>query len=281
MSSWRWAAKAGLVSAIVGMGCRGPESFHGQGLRGTGGSVGTIAVTVPDGGAAGTEAPSGGGAGDTGSAIPGGAGSVGSVGSVGSTGEAGATAGAASGESGAAGTVASAGTSGTTAAAGTSGGTSVTTTDAGAGTAAADAAPEAPPLQPYATTGWKPSASITAAGPDVVPAKAIDGNLKTRWTTGRTQRGDESFVVDLGKVMPVSQVVLDDSGDPADFPVAYKLELSTDGTAFKTAKTGAGAAVTTIAFDETSARYLRISQTSTTPGPAGSWWSIDEVRVYP
>ena len=149
---------------------------------------------------------------------------------------------------------------------------------------AGPASPEAPPLVPYPTTnGWMLSASVTAAGTNNVPAEAADGQIATRWTTGAPQKGTEQFLIDLGKVESVSEVVLDDSSDTTDFPVSYKLEASTstDSSKYVTVATGKGAVVTTMTFPDRKARYLRITDTGTTTAPGGAWWSIDELRVYP
>ena len=91
--------------------------------------------------------------------------------------------------------------------------------------------------------------------------------------------GGETFVVDLGKAEPVSRVVLDDTTNPQDFPIAYTLEVSTDGMTYTSVKTGQGATKTDIQFDRVNARYIRIRQTGT-GGAAGSWWSIDELQIF-
>jgi hypothetical protein len=154
--------------------------------------------------------------------------------------------------------------------------------DGGAGGASVpppvDAAPEVPAAVPYATMGWVVTASITATGPNDVAANAIDGSLATRWSTGQAQVGNESFSVDLGAPLSMSQVMLDDSSHPGDFPAAYTLALSRDGVAYDTVATGAGAIVTTIRFTPRVARFVRLLQTGTTPL---SWLSIDELTIWP
>ena len=154
--------------------------------------------------------------------------------------------------------------------------------DVGAGGASmpppVDAAPEVPAAVPYPTTGWVVTASITAPGLNDVAANAIDGDLATRWSTGQPQVGDESFSIDLGARVSMSQVVLDDSSHPGDFPAAYTLTLSTDGVAYFTVAMGVGATVTTISFMPRVARFVRLLQTGTTPV---SWLSIDELTIWP
>jgi hypothetical protein len=141
----------------------------------------------------------------------------------------------------------------------------------------ATATVEAASTTPYASTEWVGAASVSASVTEL-PPKAFDGNIATRWTTGRAQIGDESFIVDLGAAMPVSQVVLDDSTHPTDYPAAYALDLSSDGKKFTSVESGAGSMVTIVCFRESSVRYIRIRQTSATSLSA---WSIDELRVYP
>lgn len=270
-----------IVVGIVLAGCQGPEEFHSKlgGLPPGTGGAGTLPVVVPPAGGAGTGAVIAGGAGTTAVPDP-----TGAAGTTAITGAAGTVAGGA-GTTGAAGVNGTAGTAAAgTGAAGTSAtaGTGGAPRDAGAPDAAGsgprDAMPEAFPTTPYASTGWKPMASVTAAGAADVAANAFDGNPGTRWSTGRAQMGNETFTVDLGASRTVSRVVLDNATHGQDFPAAYTLEVSTNGTAFMNVKMGAGAAVTDVQFTRVMARHIRIRQTGTTPM---SWWSIDELKVYP
>ena len=158
--------------------------------------------------------------------------------------------------------------------------------DGSGGSAGADmdaggrgSASEAAASQPYGTASWKPTASITAPGDD--PLNAFDGMITTRWATGRNQMGDESFLGDMGAVVPIARVVLDDTTDAQDFPVAYTLAVSTNNRTFTAVAMGAGSTVTDVGFAQVRARYIRINQTGMTPTPTGNWWSIDELRIYP
>jgi hypothetical protein len=271
--SKRWLV---VVAALAVAGCQGPEAFRGglsssggpSGAAGSPGAAGT-GIPIPTTGEAGT------GAGGTGTPIP----TTGQSGSAGPTGLAGAggTGGDPTGGAGVAGTGGDAGTG--------AGGTLAV--DAGAGGTggrrggfdggARDAQVEtAPPSVPYASTNWKPTASITAAGNADVATNAFDGKIATRWSTGHAQTGGETFLVDLGQTMSVSRVVLDDTTNPQDFPAGYTLEVSTNGTTFTAVKMGKGATVTDIQFARVDARYVRIRQTAT----GGSWWSIDELKIY-
>jgi hypothetical protein len=289
-----------LAAAVIALGCE-PETFHahlnasqpigaagtgilsggagvspGAGPAGdTGSGAGTAGITGLPTGDAGTGAGGPGAAGINGGA----AGTTGGAG----TGQAGTgAAGTGQAGTGAAGTgqagTGAAGTGGRRGNAGTGGGAAGTGGRPDAG--AADAPSQTPASQPYPTAAWKPTASITAAGNADQPPNAFDGMIGTRWTTGRNQQGNETFMVDLGSALPVSRVVIDDTTHPTDFPAAYTVELSLN-TTFNGVKMGTGARVTDIQFPQTMARYVRIRQTGMTPAPAGSWWSIDELRIYP
>jgi F5/8 type C domain len=278
-----------LVVVAVVAGCQGPESFHDRpgaggepgGVTGVAGSPGVagagvlpIMVTGQAGtgsgpaGAAGSDPLAGQAGATAGNGTVTGAAGVGAAGNGTVTGAAGTGAAGTGIVTGGAG--ASAGATGTPDAGGTG------RPDAGAPDAAADVGA---PSVAYASTAWKPTASITAAGTADLPPNAFDGKLATRWTTGRNQTGDETFVVDLGQSVPVSRVVLDDTTNPLDFPVAYTLEVSTDNKTFTAVQMGRGATVTDVRFTRVVARYVRIRQTGMTAA-AGSWWSIDELRIY-
>jgi F5/8 type C domain len=262
-----------VVGAVIVAGCSGPESFHDRSGANTPtgtagmmtGTAGTIAIMVP--GTAGVDGTAGAGvAGDTG-----GAGAAGGAAAPGTAGVIGGTAGISGGAAGAQ--------------AGAGPGTAGAAVDAGAGgklgTAGAsppDAAVEAPPPKPYSAAQWKATASITAAGAADLPPNALDGNITTRWTTGRAQTGGETFLIDMGVAQSVGRVVIDDTTNPTDFPAAYTLEISTNNTSFTSVKTGTGAMVTDIEFAPAMARYVRVRQTGTTPV---DWLSIDELRIYP
>ncbi len=87
------------------------------------------------------------------------------------------------------------------------------------------------------------------------------------------------LTVDMGGVGMISGVSYD-FGGATDFPVAYKLEVSTDGTAYAQAAVGAGVAgVQKIALaTRQNARYVRITQTATT---GTNWWSIYNIMLTP
>jgi beta-glucosidase len=130
-------------------------------------------------------------------------------------------------------------------------------------------------IDPYDPQYWKASASKVPAG--FPAANAIDADRTSRWATGVAMAAGDSFTLDMGGAAMISGVTYDDGG--ADFPVAYKLELSTDNAAYAQVATGAGTAgLTKITFARQNARYIRITQTATT---GTNWWSIYNIALTP
>jgi beta-glucosidase len=128
---------------------------------------------------------------------------------------------------------------------------------------------------------WLASASESSLSTDPPqlynpPSLAIDGNGSTRWSSGAAQVGGEWFMVDLGAIAAhLTELVLDASGSPSDFPCTFQLDLSSDGEHYATVATGSGSAVTAISFADHAARYVRVTQT----GTSTSWWSIHELSL--
>jgi fibronectin type 3 domain-containing protein len=123
-------------------------------------------------------------------------------------------------------------------------------------------------------TGWVVSALVGGS-----PGNAIDGNISTRWSTDSLQTNGQWFQVDMRSAKTIFKIVLDTTPSPNDYPRAYQVKLSNDGTNWgNPVATGAGySAVTTITFAPQTARYVRITQTGTA---AGNYWSIHELNIY-
>jgi hypothetical protein len=125
-------------------------------------------------------------------------------------------------------------------------------------------------------SGWVASASSTESGGS--PARAIDGDVTTRWSTGASQANGQWFQVDMGATNTFFQIVLDAGSSTGDYPRGYRVNLSNDGSTWGLPMaSGAGTSqVTMITFATNSARYIRVTQTGSTSG----WWSIHEFNVY-
>ncbi len=123
-------------------------------------------------------------------------------------------------------------------------------------------------------SGWL--ASSSGGEP---PANAIDGDISTRWSTDALQAGGEWFQVDMQTTQLFGKIVLDTTPSPNDYPRGYQVNISSDGINWGSpVATGNGSsAVTTIPLGPQTARYIRVTQTSSTPG---NYWSIHEFNVY-
>jgi hypothetical protein len=271
-------------------GTTGAAGTHGQaGTTGASGTTGSAGIS----GIAGTTGSAGT------SDVGGTGGSLGSAGISGSTGSGGAAAGFGGPSAGGVGGEAG----GTGGRSGTGGGN----TDAGAADVVVrDASVD--DAGAYMRTGWiatgmpesLPPAMRNPASSDNLDAKnAIDGNPKTRWSTGLHQVGNETFTLDFGETISFSKVVLlagqPGGQDPNDVPNAYSVYVSADGMNWgQPVLMGKGMTpasgqpgLTTIMFPmPQAARYLRIAQTghtgsTTDPKVFGAYWAICEITVYP
>jgi RHS repeat-associated protein len=124
------------------------------------------------------------------------------------------------------------------------------------------------------TPGWVASATSNSTGN--VPANAIDGSATTRWSTSAAQT-NQSFTVDMGTAQVFNQLTLDAGTTPNNFPRAYSVFVSSDGTNWGSAiVTGTGTSqLVTINFANQTARFFRITQTATN----STTWSIQELNV--
>jgi hypothetical protein len=155
--------------------------------------------------------------------------------------------------------------------------------------------PRGPAIEPLARVPGAvlPVSSISAfipAGDDAGVAGAmLDGNILTRWHTGREQRPGDSLTIDLGSVREVNGVEMLIGGYVADFPRQLSIATSTDGSAWGDAWTG-GTAMTAFAaaigdplsvtlpfaFAARPARYVRLTETA---AERVYYWSIAELRI--
>jgi mono/diheme cytochrome c family protein len=122
---------------------------------------------------------------------------------------------------------------------------------------------------------WK----LTASHNDKEAAKAIDGDLATRWDTRKPQSPDMWFQIDLPEPTDITGLILDTGKSRNDYPRKFKIELSTNGTEWeKLTLQGEGdAGVIDYLFTKpTKAKSIRISQLGEAKG---TFWSIHELQV--
>jgi hypothetical protein len=132
--------------------------------------------------------------------------------------------------------------------------------------------------RPLPRDAWLVSASRADAAHG--PTLAVDGDAATSFSTGPMQKVDDYFQIDLGTKSGFCTLVLDtgtNTTTQGEYPRSYSVELSDDGTTWsKPVASGTGKAVTTIVFEPSEARYVRITLTK---ADATHAWSIAEVRV--
>jgi hypothetical protein len=133
----------------------------------------------------------------------------------------------------------------------------------------------APPVA-YARTTW--TATAFATGGTDTPPKAIDATAGTRWSSGVGQANGQWFQIDMGVAQPFVELVMDSTGSNTDFAHGYQVFVSNDGTNWGSAVASGSPTgpVVTASFPQQTARYVRVVQTSATPG---SWWSIYDFNV--
>ena len=131
---------------------------------------------------------------------------------------------------------------------------------------------------PLPRTGWSASASDTG-GADL-PGNALDGNLGSRWSTGKAMAANMYFQVDMGASNSISQIVMDSNGS-ADYARAYSVYVTDDTGNLGTpvAQGTATATPITVPCTVKTGRFIRVVL-GTVPAGVTSWWSIQEFNAY-
>lgn len=124
-------------------------------------------------------------------------------------------------------------------------------------------------------TGWTAAANPTSATD--VPARMLDGNAATRWSSGTPMANGNTVTLDLGAARTFGRLTMDSAGSTLDYARGYTVAVSTDNATWRTVATGTGtSALVSVPLGTQTARYVRITQT----GSASSWWSIAELNLY-
>jgi uncharacterized protein len=106
--------------------------------------------------------------------------------------------------------------------------------------------------------------------------RAIDGEGKTRYTTGTRMVPGMWLQIELPKATSVAGLLLDTRGSKGDYARMYQVELSMDGHAWgKPVTVGQGETFNEIKFKAQKARLIKITQL----GTFGLYWSIHELDV--
>lgn len=120
-------------------------------------------------------------------------------------------------------------------------------------------------------------------------AEIMDGDLTTRWDTGRPQRGDEEIVLDLDALSVVSRIEMSLGASFADFPRELTVDGSDDarswrrvwkgqtaGLALRGAWDDPGRMPIAIEIEPVALRHIRLRQTGR---GVETCWSIAELEI--
>ena len=108
---------------------------------------------------------------------------------------------------------------------------------------------------------------------------AIDGDIETRWDTRKPQSPDMWLQIELPAETDISGLTLDTGKSRGDWPRAYTIEFSKNGTEWeKPALQGKGdvSVIDYLLPKPARTKFSRISQLGSTPG---TYWSIHELDV--
>jgi glucosylceramidase len=106
------------------------------------------------------------------------------------------------------------------------------------------------------------------------PAKALDGNLKSRFSSDEDQIPGLYFEVDLGAPASFDELLMDVPNSAHDYARGYEIEVSNNAASWTTVATCSGTGTTEIvSLPSQKAQYVKVVlNTSNTSW----WWSIDE-----
>jgi endo-1,3(4)-beta-glucanase len=111
-------------------------------------------------------------------------------------------------------------------------------------------------------------------------AKAYDGSMATRWTTGAYMEPGFFIEIRFSRPRKVAGLVLNSEPSPLDFPRRFTVEASGDGKNWEEVARGGPKktknGITTIDFKQ--AREVR-SVIVTVNKAADFWWSIYELQI--
>ncbi|BCJ49005.1 hypothetical protein Asp14428_04800 [Actinoplanes sp. NBRC 14428] len=120
-------------------------------------------------------------------------------------------------------------------------------------------------------------ATATASPSGDNPAAAVDGDASTRWSSAAAQAPGQYLRADFGTPRRFREIAVDSGDNLGDYARSWELAASNDGTHWRTLATGRGTGqLTTVRVPPTRARYVRITNTGTSP----HWWSIADLRLY-
>jgi len=118
---------------------------------------------------------------------------------------------------------------------------------------------------------WK----LTASEKPETTKLAIDGNAKTRYSTGKPMQPEMWVQVELPESTRISGLILDTRGSRGDYAQTHGVALSTDGKSWTKPIVGQGRTFDVIKFKPQPARFIKITQL----GTHRLYWSIHELDI--
>ena len=120
---------------------------------------------------------------------------------------------------------------------------------------------------------WK----VTASANPNDAKKAIDGDLKSRYTTGGSMKPGMWYQIELPEITEISGVVLDAASSRNDYPRGCDVEFSADGKNWSNPinKEEEKASKITVDCPTQKAKFIKITQT----GKNRLHWSIHDLHV--
>ncbi len=134
------------------------------------------------------------------------------------------------------------------------------------------------PVRKLSRAGWQLAATGMTPIPDTDNplTNMLDGDPRTRWSSGAGQNPSMSLTLDLGREQTFTEIVLDARASIGDYLRRYRVQISDDGVTWSDVAAGPGrAALTSVALPPTTTRHLRLSSGAS----SASSWSVHELDL--
>jgi mono/diheme cytochrome c family protein/glucose/arabinose dehydrogenase len=121
--------------------------------------------------------------------------------------------------------------------------------------------------------------NVTASENSESAKNAIDGNLQTRYDTGKSMRPGMWYQIELPEAKKLVGIMLDSASSIRDYARGLEVRLSMDGKTWSEPipKKSVTTPKTTVNWPEQKTRFIRITQTGKTP----KWyWSIHSLELW-
>jgi hypothetical protein len=101
-----------------------------------------------------------------------------------------------------------------------------------------------------------------------------DGNMDTRWTSGRAQEAGHYLIIEFPSVVEYNYIVLETGSSRSDYPRGLAISTSQDGETWAVSDIISNENNTHFHFESESYRFLRLEVTESS---GRAWWSIHEL----